>query len=242
MRPYADLEYGLDPQGRLRFPGIYSGVVTDVKDPLGKGRIKVRVPQITGGDVTGWAKPVHGSIAQYNMPYGTFYTAADQFVSGANTETIVSGWIEDDANNTYVSGTKIYVKETGDYNFFFSAMVTKTNASSGEIDIWIKKNGSNLSNSNSRITLSGSSAESLLSVGFILDLKAGDYVQLAFSSPATTAKIVYHSASTSPTRPAIPGIIATINLVGKFVPKVGAGVWIMFIAGDPEFPVWIGVQ
>jgi hypothetical protein len=26
------------------------------------------------------------------------------------------------------------------------------------------------------------------------------------------------------------------------LPVVGQKVWVMFVAGDPEFPVWIGVQ
>ena len=27
----------------------------------------------------------------------------------------------------------------------------------------------------------------------------------------------------------------------RAVPKVGAGVWVMFEAGDPDYPVWMGV-
>lgn len=32
------------------------------------------------------------------------------------------------------------------------------------------------------------------------------------------------------------------ELTHKKLPTVGQKVWVMFIAGDPNFPVWIGVQ
>ena len=38
-----DSEYGQDPQGRLRFYGIYSAKVTNVTDPLKKNRVQVQV-------------------------------------------------------------------------------------------------------------------------------------------------------------------------------------------------------
>jgi uncharacterized protein involved in type VI secretion and phage assembly len=40
-----------------RFFGKYRGVVTDISDPLMTGRIRARVPDVTGDDATGWAMP-----------------------------------------------------------------------------------------------------------------------------------------------------------------------------------------
>lgn len=40
------------------YPGIYRGIVHDTRDPLGKGRIKVRVNQILGSTPTTWAWPI----------------------------------------------------------------------------------------------------------------------------------------------------------------------------------------
>ena len=37
--------------------GKYRGVVTDINDPKGVGRIKVRVPSVTGNSETGWCLP-----------------------------------------------------------------------------------------------------------------------------------------------------------------------------------------
>lgn len=44
-----------DEYGNRRFYGTYRGVVVDVNDPLGKGRVRLKVPQILSGAVTDWA-------------------------------------------------------------------------------------------------------------------------------------------------------------------------------------------
>lgn len=236
------LSYMVDPQGRVRFFGIYSAKVVDNKDPLKKGRLKLQILQPTGTSTTGWAPACLGAISQVNYPYGTFISTSTQTVSGANTANTVTNLQAVDTNKTRLSGTKIYVEETGDYNLYFSTMFNKSSANSAEVDIWVKVNGSNLANSNTRGHLQGNDAETVISAGLILDLKAGDYIEFAFSSTATGTALQYYGPSSNPTRPAIPGIIATLSLVGKYVPKPGTKVWATFEAGDPEYPVWIGVQ
>lgn len=47
-----------DAYGNPRFYGVYRGVVKDNKDPLGKFRVKVQVPQVLSDAVTEWAWPV----------------------------------------------------------------------------------------------------------------------------------------------------------------------------------------
>lgn len=47
-----------DEYGNRRFFGVYRGVVYSTDDPLNKGRIKLKVPQIMADAVTGWAWPV----------------------------------------------------------------------------------------------------------------------------------------------------------------------------------------
>lgn len=236
-----DLNYMQDPLGRVRFHGIYSGRVVDVKDPLNKGRIKMQIPQVTGTQTSKWAPQVGGGISQINYPYGTFITTASQSLT-QNAATVVNNWVGEDLNKARVNGTKLYVDETGDYFFQFSIVFAKASANTSTADVWIRKNGTNVPNSNTTVHLAGSNAEVCITVGFILDLNAGDYIELVATSPATDTSIRYHAAASTPTRPAVPGVIATINLVGKFVPKVGSNVWVMFEGGDPEFPVWLGAK
>ena len=40
-----------------RFYGIYRGICIDRRDPLNKNRIKVKVPQVLGEEITDWAWP-----------------------------------------------------------------------------------------------------------------------------------------------------------------------------------------
>jgi hypothetical protein len=216
--------------------GIYRALVIDNDDPEELGRVKLQIPQVLGENVTEWAWPIGGAIGQNKFPYGTFLTQTDQSV-GVNTATVVNNFIEVDTNRAYLDGNKMYVQETGDYFFQFSAMFTKTNASTGTADMWVRKNGSDIPDSNTRITLSGSNAEITMTVAFILDLDAGDYLQLVSSASATNILISHNSAGVGP---AVPGVIATLNLVGKWKPQPGTGVWATFEGGDPNFPLWIG--
>jgi hypothetical protein len=78
-----------------------------------------------------------------------------------------------------------------------------------------------------------------MTVSLVLDLDAGDYIQFVASASNNNTFI---SADSAGVGPATPGIIATINLIGKWKPQPGTIVWVMFIAGDPNFPVWIGAE
>lgn len=220
-----------------RYYGIYRGEVYRADDPDNLGRVQLVVPQIIGQAITDWAYPVNGSIGQYDWPYGTFYTTADQAI-GVNTATVINtSWVEGDANKTYLDGNRIYVEETGDYFVQFSAMFIKTNASSGTASMWFRKNGSDIPYSNTKITLAGNNSEITMTVSLILDLDAGDYIQFVASANSTNTFISSDAAGVGP---AVPGIIATLNLVGKWKPQPGTPVWVMFEGGDPNFPVWIG--
>lgn len=53
-----ELLRAFDEHVKSRFYGKYEGVVTDVEDPLGIGRIRTRVPAVLGEDTeSGWALP-----------------------------------------------------------------------------------------------------------------------------------------------------------------------------------------
>lgn len=225
-----------------RFYGVYEGICMDNADPDNEHKIKLMVPQVTGMAVTDWARPIGGAISQAVTPHGTFSSVNTQNVTAANTATLAYYDSTEDASGIYVDGdqTKIYVPETGDYFLEFSALFSKTTSSSSDVDMWILKNGVAVPRSNTRSTLSGNPADTVMSVSFILDMQAGDYMQLAFSSADSHMSLKAYTGLTGPTRPDIPSIILTLHLIGHFIPQPGAKVWVTYIGGDPNFPVWIG--
>lgn len=224
-----------------RYFGIYSGTVVDANDPLEIGRVTLKVPQVLGESdsaITDWAPAVVGAISQLNYPYGSFYTTGSQSI-GVNTPTLVTGWTEADVNKMYLDGSHMHVEETGDYFVQFSCMFIKSSANTGTADMWFRVNGVDVPYSNTRITLAGSNAEITMTVSLILDLEAGDFVEFVSSANATGISL---SSSGPGVGPGVPGIISTINLIGKWKPQPGSAVWVMFQGGDPNFPLWLGGQ
>lgn len=51
-----------------RYGGLYRGIVHDVRDPLGQNRIRVRVPQVLGQDVSEWAWPIQTATTEFQLP------------------------------------------------------------------------------------------------------------------------------------------------------------------------------
>ena len=224
-----------------RFYGTYQAICVNNDDPDKRGRITMQIPQILGEAVTGWASPIGGAISQWNYPYGIFSSEQTQLVTGEDIATVVTFDVIEDINNIeLVDSTKITVLESGDYFFQFSGQVFKTGASHAQADIWLRKNGIDIPRTNSRATLQGNPNEILVTLAYILDLEPEDYVEIVFSSDDDEVQLVNQSSLTTPTRPNIPSIIATINLVGKYKPKPGTVVWASFLGGDPNFPLWTG--
>jgi hypothetical protein len=224
-----------------RFYGVYEGIVVNNNDPENRGRVTLQVPQVTGSAETNWAASITGGLSQNHYPYITVISTEDQTVTGANQATIANFSTVADSNNMLlVDNTKIKVQESGDYLLAFSAQFSKPGSNSAQADIWVLKNGTPIPDTNSRVTMAGNPNEVLAAVPFIVDLEVGDYIQFAFSSADNSVALTCHNSLTSPTRPNIPGIIATLNLIGKYKPHAGTKVGVMYLAGDPNFPLWIG--
>jgi len=68
--------YMIDPEGRTRFFGLYEGEVIDINDPLKKNRITLKVPTVTGEQITTWARPLLPVHSNSNHPDHVEHTAA----------------------------------------------------------------------------------------------------------------------------------------------------------------------
>lgn len=58
----------LDEQGKPRYYGAYRGVVYSNQDPLSRGRLRIKVPQVLADEPTQWAWPVDDSVLRQSPP------------------------------------------------------------------------------------------------------------------------------------------------------------------------------
>ena len=140
-------------------------------------------------------------ISAYDTTTQNITAVGEAFLWKYNTTDISSGI-------SIVDNTKITVSKEGVYNIQFSAQVINTNSSNTDVYVWLKKNGINVDNTNTKYTLQGSSQASVIILNFVLRLSKGDYIEVAWSDSATVS-LLYTASSSSPDKPAIPIIVLT---------------------------------
>lgn len=110
--------------------------------------------------------------------------------------------------------SKIYVANSGVYNFQFSAQLDKTGGGATVVYIWPRINGVNIPHSATKIVIDGPNAEIVPAWNFMLTVSGGDYFELAWQSSDTNVVILEEAASGN--IPEIPSIILTVQWVSNF--------------------------
>jgi hypothetical protein len=110
------------------------------------------------------------------------------------------------------------VRNYGVYNIQFSIQYKNTTNDSQDVDIWFRKNGTNVDGSNSRFSMparrsSGDPSHLIAALNFFLELQANDYVEIMWRVSDIGVSIEHYGTSTSPTRPSIPSVIATMQYI-----------------------------
>lgn len=115
--------------------------------------------------------------------------------------------------------SKIRFNHTGTYNVQFSVQVENSSTNSAhDLAIWIRKNGTNVDNSNSYVTIpvkkNNINGRGLITVNFVATYYYGDYIELWWTTDSTNAFI----ASINPTNsftgtPVSPAVVVTVTQV-----------------------------
>jgi hypothetical protein len=162
--------------------------------------------------------PVSAAAEADSAPFGSFQSLVDQTATAANTEYQVTYDTTDFANGiSIVSGSRLKVTSYGIYNFQTSVQFTNSDSQAHSASVWFKKNGTAIVNSNSDVSVisshGGIDGRCLFAVNFYFELQANDYIEMAWSTNSTTVKMDYLPTASSPTRPATPSVIATMQYV-----------------------------
>lgn len=148
-------------------------------------------------------------------PHASYYDTTTQTNPVANTVNLFTyNSVESEFQITRgVPTSKIYVNDTGIYNFQFSAQLDKTGGGATSVWIWPRINGVNVSDSATKVVIDGPNNEIVPAWNFVLLLKGGDYFELAWQSADTDVVIRAEAAASN--YPSIPSIIMTVVWVSN---------------------------
>lgn len=168
------------------------------------------------------AAMVNTSGARYlSAPYGAFQDSTTQTAANNTTAYPITFNTTDFSNGvTMVSGSRFTVEHAGMYNLQFSIQLENLTSTIESIDIWFRQNGTDIPASNSRFGVSarkgaGVASHLIAGLNYFVEMQAGDYVELMWCTTDVLAKIVAYAAGTSPTRPSVPSVIATMTYVSR---------------------------
>lgn len=156
-----------------------------------------------------------------NNPYGAFQDSTDQTAANTTTAYAITFDTTDFSNGVTLSNSsRLNVAQSGIYNVQFSVQFKNTTNDTQDVDVWFRKNGTDIANSNSRFSLgprksSGDPSHLIAAMNFFVGLAASDYVQIMWRPTDVGVSLEHFAAGTSPTRPAVPSAIATLSFVSN---------------------------
>jgi hypothetical protein len=142
---------------------------------------------------------------------------ANASITGENLLTLTPAFSN---GITVTNNSRIKVPCAGQYLVTFTLQVTNRGNTAAEFEVWAKDTGVNYALSNTRYDIPARKSSTIWShvvptvTGiFTVDNPANDYLEIAWWSDSLDVYLEHYAAGTSPTRPAIPSVILTINFV-----------------------------
>ena len=161
--------------------------------------------------------PVSAAAEADSTPYGAFQDSTDQTAANTTTAYAVTFNTTDYSNGIYVSNSsRLNVRNYGIYNIQFSFQFKNTSNDGQDVDIWFRKNGTDVAASNSKFFLparksTGDPSHLIAAMNYVLEMNANDYVEVMWRVSDTGVSLEHYPTDTSPTRPATPSTIITMS-------------------------------
>ena len=202
------------PASRVPITDISDGTVTrewyryffNIFTQAGGGQANSAASSSSGQDLA----PLYTPQLEDNRN-GAFYNTTTQTAAATSTAYPITLNSTSITDGVYIGTptSRVYVDRVGVYNFQFSAQLLKSGGGAGNVYIWYRVNGTNIANSATIVTLAGSSSAVVAAWNFVVEMNAGDYFELVWSTNNTNCEI--HAAAASAPVPAIPSVILTVT-------------------------------
>jgi hypothetical protein len=152
------------------------------------------------------------------FPYGAFSDFTDQTTT-VNTATLMALDTVDFSNGvSLATNSKITVEYAGIYNLQFSAQLQNLDNAPQDVFIWLKQNGTDITGSTGLVGMparksAGVPFHDIKGWNYFLNMNAGDYVQIYWSTTNVAVTIQTYPASGTPTKPSTASVVATLSFV-----------------------------
>lgn len=164
---------------------------------------------------------VRPTIEQFEA-YGSFSDTTDQTIGAIYTPQAVKFNTTDIANRfSVVSSSRITSATSGLYDMEFSLQLESSSASSKQVFIWLRQNGTDIANSLGEITISGANTTLVPAWNFLCSMDAGDYIELMWAADSTNVFVSYKPSAAGAdgtaafARPATPSAVLTMSHVSQ---------------------------
>jgi hypothetical protein len=161
-------------------------------------------------------EPISQTAASTYFPYGAFQDTTDQTLATVTaTGDVTLNTTDYTLGTSLVDGYKIKVDYSGLYNLQFSLQFANSDVQIQDVDVWIRKNGSDVAGSNSKFSIpnshGGTDGHLIAALNFYIELAKNDYVHVAWATTSTNVTIEHLATQSTPTRPSTPSAIITLQ-------------------------------
>jgi hypothetical protein len=149
-----------------------------------------------------------------NLSVGTFYdTTTQTILSGASASLQLNTPVINDGVSV-VSNSRITVTRTGIYNLQFSAQLSTPGGGAPDVHIWLRKNGTNIANTNTGVVMQNSNQKQVAAWNFVESLIAGDFLELvAYLNGGSSVLFLAEAAGPTNGGVGVPSMIVTMTQI-----------------------------
>ena len=147
--------------------------------------------------------------------WGAFHDTTTHTLASTTTAYTITMDSTDGSNGVRIGSptSRVYFDYAGVYSVTFSVQFASTDSSIHNTRIWLRKNGTDIPDSASETAVpnkhAGIDGQIITTVNFVLELAAGDYLEVVWNGESTNLSIETIAAGTTPTAPRSPSIIFT---------------------------------
>ena len=151
---------------------------------------------------------VGATITGTGVTTGTRIVSAGTGTGGTGTYTVSASQTVSSTTITGSSPVRVTANKAGIYNFQLSAQLLSTSGSPKDVQVWIRRNGTDINYSSRTFTNEINNGHFEMQWAFNIDLQAGGYIEMMWAADSTAVSL----QSTAPSSP-YPGTASAVLAV-----------------------------